>query len=685
MARHYAIGIDIGGTFTDFILIDQDGKIETMKVSSTPSDPASGVISGLKKLSDGLRISGDELLAGTRRFVHGTTIATNALLERKGARVALITTRGFRDNLNIRRMWRENTFDLRSIPPVPLVDRDQIHEVDERIDRSGRIVKPLDEKNLLRIVGRLKKDKIESIAVCLLFSFLNPVHERRIKEIISRELPDINISLSADICPEIREYERCSTTVINSFLSHAVGGYFKEFEAGLAQKGLKTGIQIMQSNGGVTTSDFVEDRPVNIFLSGPAGGVVASAALGERSKGDRGNFITVDMGGTSFDICLLNKGKFALSTTNIIHGWHINVPMIDMHTIGAGGGSVAWLDIAQGLHVGPQSAGAFPGPACYMRGGKQPTVTDADLVLGYLSPEYFLGGDMQISLPLAEKALGRISRPLKMSSVETADGIFQIVNNNMANGIRVVTVEKGFDPRDFKLIVFGGAGAVHVPAFARDLGIRHIIVPKDASVFSALGLVLSDMRYHFVKNVNQGVEEISSGEINRVFDDLRRQGQKLLGSWGAEKKDIHFELLCDMKFPGQYRELTVNLPAEVSSAQKIGEIFKQVHDQLYGFVEDQAPRIINARVNAVGRIQRSKIIKSKPAGPGSRQAVKAKRDVFFHEKGGHVTTLVYDGQKINPGNRLKGPAVIELPTTTIVVRPDQSVYMDAYFNFNILA
>jgi N-methylhydantoinase A len=665
------------------VLINSTGNIKTAKVSSTPMDPASGVITGLKKISDSFNISEPELLSSVVRFVHGTTIATNALLERKGANVALITTKGFRDNLNIRRMWRENTFDLRSVPPAPIVNRDQIFEVAERIDRDGRVFETVDEDSIHRTIKRFKKLKIESVAICLLFSFLNPSHEREIRDIIAKKMPDIKISLSSEICPEIREYERCSTTVINSFLANAVGSYFEEFDQQLAEGGLRSGIQIMQSNGGVTTSAFIENRPVNIFLSGPAGGVVASAFLGEKKKEDAGNFITVDMGGTSFDICLLNQGKFSLSTSNIIHGWHINAPMIDMHTIGAGGGSLAWLDIAQGLHVGPQSAGAFPGPACYLRGGTEPTVTDADLTLGYLSPDYFLGGEMEISTQKAEAALKKISKLLDLSLVEVANGIFQIVNNNMANGIRVVTVEKGFDPRDFKLIVFGGAGPVHVPAFAKELGIKHIIIPKDASVFSAMGLVVSDMRYHFVKNINKGIEEISSSRINQAFEDLKNEGRVLLHSWGAAKNSIYFEMLCDMKFPGQYRELTINIPSGQSPVKKIESIFKDTHMQLYGFVEELPPKIINVRVNAVGRVKRPPIASGRRGRQDCGSAIKTKRKVFFHESGDYISAPIYDGQRIMPANKLKGPAVIELPTTTIVVRPDQTVLMDEFFNFNI--
>jgi len=684
MDGRFVIGVDIGGTFTDLLLMDDMGHIQRAKVSSTPSDPSIGVMDGLEKISGYLGMTDDELLASTARLVYGTTIATNALIQRKGSDVALITTKGFKDNLNIRRMWRENTFDLRSLPPVPIVPRDRIYEVTERVNKDGDIIEPLVEADVKLTAQKLKESQIRSVAVTLLFSFLNPAHEQRIKQILLEEMPDINVSLSSEVCPEIREYERCSTTVINAYLATTVGKHFQDTEGKLAEKSLRPGLQVMQSNGGVATTSFIADRPVNIFLSGPAGGVVGSTFLGEKTGRENNNFITVDMGGTSFDICLLNEGQFSLSTTNIMHGWHINVPMIDIHTIGAGGGSLAWLDIAGGLHVGPQSAGAVPGPACYMRGGEDATVTDADLVLGYLSADYFLGGDMKISVEKAEGAIRKIADPLGMSLIEAANGIFRIVNNNMLNGMRVVTVEKGYDPRDYALIVFGGAGAVHLPAFASELGIKHIIIPRDASVFSAMGLIVSDMRHNSVRNLNKSIEEVSLDELKTEYHSLLEDDMALLTSWGANRDDIFFEMLCDLRFPGQYRELTVSIPSVLHSLEEVESSFKDNHERLYGFIEETPPMIVNLRVNAVGKMVQPQLLKAKPGGPRCDGAIKTHRSAFFHEDGTENVTPVYDGQKVCPGNEMEGPAIIELPTTTIVVRPGQSAYIDELCNFNIV-
>ena len=430
MARkQFAIGVDVGGTFTDLVAVDELGNIVATKTPSTSPDSAIGVMNAVDKMAGVLRMTPDELVRDTSRFVYGTTVATNALLERKGLDVALITTKGFRDNLNIRRMWRENTFDLRSIPPMPIVPRDRIYEVTERIDNEGNIIQPLIENEVESIAETLKKAHIESVAVCLLFSFLNPAHEQKIKEILNKKVPNIKVSLSSIVCPEIREYERASTVVMNAYLAGSVGKHLEDLEGGLKRKGGKLGLEIMQSNGGVTTTRFIADRPANIFLSGPAGGVVGASFLGQLIKSEAGNnFLAVDMGGTSYDMCLLPEGRILLSRIKLFHGWHIVTPTIDIHTIGAGGGSIAWLDIAGGLHVGPQSAGAVPGPACYMRGGEDPTVSDADLLLGYLNPEYFLGGEMKLGIERAEKAIKKISDKLGLSPLETADGLSELLS-----------------------------------------------------------------------------------------------------------------------------------------------------------------------------------------------------------------------------------------------------------------
>ena len=682
-ANEFMIGIDVGGTFTDLIAIDELGEIFTEKVPSTPADPSVGVLKAIGKVSTSLDMSVEDLLSNTKRFVYGTTVATNTLLQRKGVDTALITTKGFRDNLNIRRMWREDTFDLRALPPTPIVFRDKIFEVTERIDSEGNVVEPLEESELVAIMQKLGNTNIDSIAVCLLFSFQNPVHERKIKDFLSNKLRNMRVSLSSEVCPEIREYERASTVVINAYLAGTVGKHLEHLEDQLMKKGLAVEMQIMQSNGGVTTTGFVADRPVSIFLSGPAGGIVASTFLGEKIEGNEKNFLTVDMGGTSFDICLLPERRFSLSRMNLVHGWHIVAPIIDIHTIGAGGGSVAWLDSAGGLHVGPQSAGAVPGPACYMRGGQEATVTDANLVMGYLNPDYFLGGEMKLSLEKAEEVIGKISNQLGLSLMETANGIFRIINNNMLGGMRVVTVEKGFDPRDYTLVVFGGAAAIHLPAIAPELGIKHIVIPRDASVFSAVGLVVSNVRYDFVRNVNRSIEEITLDELLYEYQSLMKKGRMLLSASGVNPKDIYFEIQSDLKFPGQYRELTVDLPSDLNSLQKVEDTFKDSHERLYGFVEGTPPELVNIRVTAIGKMSKPTIAKAKLGGENCDSAIKARRNVYLHEEGKDISIPIYDGRGISPGNKLQGPAIIEVPKTTIVVRPGQSLFMDELSNFNI--
>lgn len=684
MAKNeFMIGVDVGGTFTDLITLDDQGSIWTEKVPSTLSDPSTGVVGAIEKVSGSLGMSVTELLSNTRRFVYGTTVATNALLQRKGVDTALVTTGGFKDNLNIRRMWRENTFDLRALPPVPIVERDKIFEVAERIDSEGTIVRPLEEGELYSLVDRLRKAGVDSVAVCLLFSFLNPVHEQKIKSVLSRELPHVRVSLSSEVCPEIREYERASTVVVNAYLAGTVGKHLDHLEEQLVKKGLRVGMQIMQSTGGVTTTRFIADRPVNIFLSGPAGGIVASTFLGGKIAENKKDLLSVDMGGTSFDICLLPECRSSLSRMNLVHGWHIVAPIIDIHTIGAGGGSIAWLDTAGGLHVGPQSAGAVPGPACYMRGGEEATVTDANLIMGYLNPDYFLGGEMELSFEKAEEVVGKISSRLDLSLMETANGIFRIINNNMLGGMRVVTVEKGYDPRDYTLVVFGGAAAIHLPAIAGELGIKQIIIPRDASVFSAMGLVVSNVRYDLVKNINRSIEEIEFNELLKEYDLLTQNGKTLLRGSGVSDQDCSYEIQGDLKFPGQYRELTVELPLELNSLQQVENAFKESHERLYGFVERTPPELVNIRVAAIGKMIKARMPKAESGGEGCDGAVKARRNAFFYERNESISVPVYDGEKISPGNRLQGPAIIELPKTTIVVRPGQSMFMDELFNFNI--
>ena len=710
MAEEYLIGVDVGGTFTDLVAIDGEGYIRIVKVPSTPADQSQGVVAGVEKAAAMLSQSAGRLLSRTSRFVHGTTVATNALLERKGARIAFLTTRGFRDTLNMRRMWRENTFDLHSLPPVPLAPRDRTYEVTERIDRDGQVALSLAEDEVRAIAEAIKAQGITSIAVCFLFSFRNPVHERRAREVLERIIPGAQVSLSSEISPEIRDYERSSTTVMSAYLRPTVARYMENLEArlsdmagsgtvaGLVGEGLdpppheprETGsvgeahdppLQIMQSNGGITSASRAGERAVNILLSGPAGGVMGSVFLGEEMGGEN-NLLTIDMGGTSFDICLIPQGKPSISTLSRVEGWHLMVPMLDIHTIGAGGGSIAWLDQAGGLHVGPESAGAVPGPACYGLGGTAAAVTDADLLLGYLNPDYFLGGEMRLYPDRAQEAISSIAGPLGFSPEEAADGIFRIVNNNMLGAMKVVTIDRGHDPRDFTLVVFGGAGPVHASALAPELGIRHIIVPREASVFSALGLLASDVRYDYVTSCNRAIQDFGDGALEAVFRDLEDQGRRDLEAAGLDERHMRFQRIADGRYLGQAHQMPIDVPASVKDLSAVKDTLDRVHQRLFGYVEESPVEVVNARVVAYGATPKPRLVRRPEGRPDASAALKGGRPAYF-SGAGLVPTAVYDGDVLAPGQRLPGPAVIELATTSIVVRPGQEVWVDEFGNFRI--
>lgn len=687
MAETFIVGIDVGGTFTDSVAVDSQGKIIIAKASSTKPDPAVGVLNALAKLAERVHMSVEDFVPSISRFVYGTTVATNALLERKGMEIALITTKGFRDQLNLRRIRRDNGYDLRAAHPEPFVTRHRTYEVTERIDYKGDVLTPLSEEDVVAVAAEIRKAKIQSVAVSLLFAFLNPAHEKRVREILYREIPGVQVSISSDVCPEIREYERTSTVAINAYLTQTVQKHLEAFEQRLVELGLKVKLQIMQSSGGVTASKYITDRPVNIFLSGPAGGVVAAANVGSlTAEGEeKPNIIAVDMGGTSFDITVLAKNEVPLSMRSMIHGWDIIVPSIDIQTIGSGGGSIAWVDEGNGLHVGPQSAGSYPGPVSYSRGGTQPTVTDADLVLGYIDPNYFLGGEMSLDKEKAEQAIRELGQKVGLSTLETAAGINSIVNEKMLGGMRVATLQRGHDPRDYKLVVFGGAASIHVPDFAAELGLGHIIIPRDASVLSALGLTISDIRFDFIRNINQNSAQITFEELMSVYQDLKSLGDANLADIFVGAEDRYYCLRADMKYPGEFNEFVIDIPSDVKSMDEIVECFAKFHRDQYGYAEDTTPDIINVRLSAFGRTSKPKFPPCEDCGADSTHALKGSRRAFFHELGDMVDTNVYDGQLMKTGNTIYGPAIIELPTTTIVVRPEQKAYVDSYSNFNILS
>jgi len=685
MPESFMVGIDVGGTFTDGVSVNSEGKTFIAKSSSTKENPSIGVMDTLTKLAKKAGMEIEEFVPQISRFVYGTTVATNALLERHGMEIALITTRGFRDQLNLRRIWRGNGYDLRALPSESFVSRHRTYEVTERVDYNGNVLAPLTEEDVVEAAKEIKKAEIKSVAVSLLFAFFNPAHEKRIREILYREIPGIQVSISSEVCPEIREYERTSTVAINAYLTQTVQKHLESFEKKLDDLGLKAKMQIMQSSGGVTLSHFITGKPVNIFLSGPAGGVVASSYVGhlDANKANQ-NIIAVDMGGTSFDITLLTEGRIPLSMRSVIHGWHIITPTIDIQTIGSGGGSIAWVDAGNGLHVGPQSAGSNPGPVSYMKGGVEPTVTDADLVLGYIDPDYFLGGEIKLSLDKAKEAIGGIADRIGLPLLETASGIYRIVNENMLGGMRVSTLQRGHDPRDFTLFVFGGAAPAHVPDFAAELGIRRIVIPRDASVFSALGLTISEVRFDLTKNLSRNVADMAFDSLMREYNALKERGNRFLEDTLVKEEDRYYMLRADMKYPGEFNEVIIDIPDNIKSIEDAAACFVKYHEEQYGYTEDAAPDIINIRLSAFGRTRKPKFIRNKNSGEDASHALKGTRQAYYHELNAMTDTNVYDGQSMISGNKINGPAIIELPTTTIVIRPRQACYIDEFANFNIV-
>jgi N-methylhydantoinase A len=678
--RRYALGVDVGGTFTDVVVATPDGGLVARKVATTVPDQSLGVLNGLERIAADLATDVEQLLAAADRFVHGSTVAANALLEHRGARSAFVTTKGFRDAMVMRRMFRENMYDLASRPPEPLIPRDRILEVDERVTWTGEVLTPLCDDEIECVVDRLACLQVESVGISLLYAFRNPDHERRLGDAIARRLPDCAISLSSDIAPEIRDYERASTTVVNTFLKPEVERYLRRLDDQLQARGLDQPLQVMQSNGGVTDAATAGNRAVTTLLSGPAAGVIGSVHLGEAIS--ERNLISLDVGGTSCDISVISNGKATsstyLSTNARFEGWDVLTPYIDIRALGAGGGSVAWIDRAGGLHVGPRSAGARPGPASYGLGGEEPTVTDAAVVLGYVNPEFFLGGEMRLDPEKAAAAVGTIASELGIDLLTAAWGIFEIVNTRMSEGIRLTTVSMGADPRDFALLCFGGAGPVHGTALMQSLGIERAIVPGLASVFSAFGLLASDSQVDGVLTVYRPLADCGHADLEQGFAALERDVRDRLAGTGVPEAAIRCQHMADVRYLGQTHELRVNLDGDLSPAA-VQRAFETAYRDTYGYLNDVAPpQIVNLRVSAVGAWDRPEFpVPPSASGTGSVGV----RPAYFPELSGLADTPILREGSLGLGESAPGPAIVELPTTTIVVRPSQRLDVDALGNF----
>lgn len=673
------IGIDVGGTFTDVVLIDDTtGQIHYTKTLTTPDNRAVGVINGLEKILQMAAAKADQI----NYIVHGTTTGTNALIERKGARTGLITTEGFRDVLEIARIERPDAglYDIFVDLPEPLVPRYLRVEASERTGAGGEVVRPLDEDSARRAITYLREQEVEAIAVALIFGFRNPSHERRIRELCHELFPGVSVSLSSEIAPEFREYERTSTTVINAYLQPVIEHYLDSLVGELNRRYGQVDLRIMQASGGSMTIEDAKGRAVNIVNSGPAGGALAAAYVG-RLAGDE-HIVGVDMGGTSFDIGLIVGGEPRTSSEGEFEGYPVKIPMLDVHAIGAGGGSLAWVDRGGALNVGPESAGADPGPACYGRGAR-PTVTDANLVLGRLNPDYFLGGEMKLDVDRARRAIQEhVAEPLGLSVEDAAAGIIRVVNANMVRGISTNTVEKGLDVREFTLLPYGGAGPLHAVDLAQELDMKRVIVPPYPGTLSAVGLLVANTRYDYVATVAVNEETAVASDLEAQFAGLEAQGQAQLRAQHVPQENIRLVRSADLRYEGQSYELNTPVPGDGpltdQTVRQVIDTFHQLHHQVYAYGSvDEKVEFINLRVTAIGLVPQVELARAVAGGGSMPEAVKGGQSVYFSGPG-FVDTPIFDRNKLSSGATISGPALVEEIASTTVIPPGARGQVDEY-------
>lgn len=655
-----AIGIDIGGTFIDLVLVDR-GRLRVVKVPATPEAPEVGVLSCLADLiARGAIDAGD-----VERIAHGSTVATNALLESRWAKTALITTSGFRDVLEIGRQDRPSLYDLFFESPRPIVPRDLRFEVRERVDAHGEILVPLEEEDVRGLVQRLREERVEAIAVSFLFSFLDPGHERRTREILQESL-DLPVTLSSDLLPECREYERTSTTVVSAALRPVIGDYLSSLEKGAKEIGLSAVWQVMQSSGSITRAGRAEEEPARIVLSGPAAGVEGARVVG-RLSGSL-DLITLDMGGTSCDVSLIQGGDVSRTTSGEVGGHPVAFPMVDVHTIGAGGGSVAWLDSGGALRVGPRSAGASPGPACYGRGGTAPTVTDAHLLLGHLLPDRALGGLNRLDVRAVREAMKAIAVPLRLSVEEAALGVLEVADSAMERAIRLISIERGHDPRAFSLLGFGGAGPLHAVSLARHLSIPQVIIPAAAGVLSALGLLAAEVGRDLSQGLVRPLRDVDPVALQCTLEALRLRGERDLLSDGVPREAMFFQALADLRYLGQSHEITLPLsgsPKDASFLALAEQAFHEEHRRRYGHAAPGEPiELVSLRVRATA------VAQTVPAVPERAESHWARRGTpTWFDRNGPVEATAVMRDDLESGEEFVGPLIILGEDATTLVPP----------------
>jgi N-methylhydantoinase A len=670
----FTIGVDVGGTYTDLVATDESGRTMFAKSPSTPADQSIGVMAGLEELARRLNLSRAEMLAATERLVHGTTVATNALLERKGAKVALLTTEGHRDVIEMREGLKPDRYDLRSPPPEPLVPRELRFGVRERLKASGEVLTPLDQVSLDRAIAGIRKSGATSVAVCFLHSYLNPVHELAAVERLAKELPGISVSPSSDVLPQIKEYERVSTTIVNAYVGPIVRRYLTSLAQRLAEAGLKGSLFVVLSHGGMAPVEEASRLAAGTVLSGPAGGMSGGRRCAELLGIP--DLVPFDMGGTSTDISLISDGQASLSADGMLAGQRIALRSLDIASIAAGGGSIASVDGSRTLRVGPESAGSIPGPACYGNGGEAATVTDANVVLGYLDAAAFMGGKRPLDRAASEAAIDRVAASLELSRQEAAAGIYRMINLKMADGIRLMTLRRGVDPRRFALLSFGGAAGLHAAEVARELEIKRIIVPTAASVLSAWGMLTSDLRYEMSRTHYGAGARVSAGEVRELFGQLEQAAAGRLRVWF--NGPVSIERSAEMRYGEQIFEIDVSLDdLDWNAADIVDQIedrFHRRHEELYTYATPgQEVVFVNARVAAVGAVAPADQ-DTRPASSSGVCAPRGKRQAFF---GGWREVPVYALDALQPGHSLTGPAIIEAETTTVLVDTGDRVTVNA--------
>jgi len=670
----FRIGVDVGGTYTDLVATDETGRTVFAKSPSTPADQSVGVMAGLEELARRLNVTRAKMLASTDRLVHGTTVATNALLERKGTKVALLTTAGHRDVIEMREGLKPDRYDLRSPPPEPLAPRELRFGVRERLRANGEVLIPLDAKSLDTAIAGIKQSGATSVAVCFLHSYLNPVHELAAVERLAQALPDISISRSSDVLSQIKEYERVSTTIVNAYVEPIVRRYLTSLEARLGEAGFKGSLFVVLSHGGMAPVEEASRLAAGTVLSGPAGGMSG----GRRCSDLVGipDLVPFDMGGTSTDISLITGGQASLSADGMLAGQRIALRSLDIASIAAGGGSIASVDASRTLRVGPESAGSVPGPACYGNGGQAATVTDANVVLGYLDAAAFMGGKRPLDRAASEAAIDRIADTMDLSRVEAAAGIYRMINLNMADGIRLMTLRRGVDPRKFALLSFGGAAGLHAAEVARELEIKRIIVPTVASVLSAWGMLTSDLRYEVSRTHYGAAARITADEVRELFAGLEQQAAGRLRSWFSGP--IAIERSAEMRYGEQIFEIDVSLDGldwnAADLVERIEDRFHVRHEELYTYASrGQEVVFVNARAAAVGEVSRQNE-GARAAAASSACSPRNQRQAFF---GGWREVPVYALDDLQPAHTLTGPAIIEAETTTVLIDTGDSVTVNA--------